>query len=182
MITSLVSACSQSEVQAEYKKINEAWNQILISYQERSDLLTYVLDEIIDDPETDNHLVQSAINSNNEFILIQRSPDIQKNTTAMTQFVKYESKASEDLSQILLNLKKNNYHRSEVLIDTSNEIYQIEHEIAKLKLSYISAVQNYNNKIGSFPNNIYKILGVTHEMPYLPLMNEGQTTSMPIKK
>jgi hypothetical protein len=182
LITFIFSGCSQGALKSERKIIDEHWSQILVKYQARSDLFSIVLEELDGNLKTDVNLIKSASNLNKEFSLTQRMTDIQTNTASMIKFMQDEKKLTEEFSLILLDLKKNNYYQESLLIDLSNEIYQADHEISKMKLKYASSVQKFNLLTQMFPNNIFKLFGVSHELPFTPLIKDQETTSMLIQQ
>lgn len=182
VMSALFSGCSNKEIHAQSEKLNDEWNQIIINYQKRSDLFNQILEEIFDHPDIDNGLLQAAIESNKAFILIQSQEDIHQSNAALAEFAQTENRASDDISQVLVSLKKINYDQSELLIDISDDIYKTEHEISKQKLHYVNEVKQYNSKLHTFPINLLNIIDTIHEIPYLPLLNESGTLPLTRKK
>jgi hypothetical protein len=155
------------------------WNELILLYQQRSDLISYMTELIADNSDQSSGVLDVVSESNSKFILAQRMPQIMTDAAALMVFQQSQQKLANDLTNMMLILDNPIFKSDQELLDLKSDFGKLNEQIIKSRTAYIVAVHEHNKTLGTFPFSIFAFMSDYTELPNLSLDADSATIKLP---
>ncbi len=173
-LTLFLAGCNASKMEAHRANSIQHWNEMIVLYQQRSDLITYMAELMSEQYDQDSGVLSVVNESNAKFILSQRQPNLMTDASALLAFEQADAKLTLDLTNMLLILKNPVFQSNRELMDLKQDFSVIQEKIVSARQSYVDSVKVHNQTLNSFP---YNLIGFMLDYTELPLLKMDRDVS-----
>lgn len=174
-----LTGCGVGKVTTQRDELVLRWNELILLYQQRSDLISYMTELIADNSDQSSGVLDVVSESNSKFILAQRMPQIMTDAAALMVFQQSQQKLANDLTNMMLILDNPIFKSDQELLDLKSDFGKLNEQIIKSRTAYIVAVHEHNKTLGTFPFSIFAFMSDYTELPNLSLDADSATIKLP---
>jgi LemA protein len=179
LVTGL-SGCGYNNFQRLDEQVKASWAEVLNQYQRRADLVPNLVATVKGEASFEQDTLTKVIEARARATSIQATPELVNNPEAFQKFQAAQGELSSALSRLLVvtenypNLKAN-----QAFQDLRVQLEGTENRITVARNRYISAVQEYNVLVRSFPTNLTAMAMSYAVKPNFTVQNEAQISVPP---
>lgn len=150
-----LSGCGYNTFQSTDEQIKASWSEVLNQYQRRADLVPNLVSTVKGEAQFEQQTLTQVIEARSRATAIQATPELVNDPAAFQKFQQAQGELSGALSRLLVvsenypMLKANQAFR-----DLQAQLEGTENRITVARNRYITAVQEYNVSVRSFPSNL----------------------------
>jgi LemA protein len=148
--------CSQQRVLVrEDENVKKSWNFVQSQYQRRADLIPNLVRTVQGEANFERGTLNDVINARARATSMQVSPE---NLTPenVQKFQQAQSQLSGALSRLLVTVEQYpNLRANDAFRSLQTQLEGTENRIATARNDFNTAVQGYNVRVRTFPNNIF---------------------------
>lgn len=156
MLSSLLSAgCGYNKLQSSDEQVKASWSEVLNQYQRRADLVPNLVNTVKGYAAHESAALAEVAAARASVGTIRATPDLVNDPQAFAKFQSAQGSLSNALSRLLA--VSENYPQLKAdanFRDLQAQLEGTENRIAVARNRYISAVQQYNVTVRSFPSNL----------------------------
>jgi LemA protein len=179
LVTGL-SGCGYNNFQRLDEQVKASWAEVLNQYQRRADLVPNLVATVKGEASFEQDTLTKVIEARAKATSIQATPELVNNPEAFQKFQAAQGELTSALSRLLVvtenypNLKAN-----QAFQDLRVQLEGTENRITVARNRYISAVQEYNVLVRSFPTNLTAMAMSYAVKPNFTVQNEAQISVPP---
>jgi LemA protein len=180
LASTLLSGCGYNDFQSKDEATKAAWSEVVNQYQRRADLIPNLVNTVKGYASHEKDTLEAVTRARAAATSIQVTPEVLNNPAAFQKFQQAQGELTQALSRLMAvsenypNLKADTSFR-----DLQSQLEGTENRITVARQRYISAVQDYNVTVRSFPTNITaKIFGYQPK-PSFTVANEQAISTAP---
>lgn len=182
IITATVSACGVNAIPTKDEAVTAAWSQVLNQYKRRADLIPNLVSVVKGFAAQERDVLTSVVEARSKAIQTNIPTDILTNPEAFKAFQQNQGALSSALSRLLLVVERYpELKSSQNFLTLQSQIEGTENRIAVARRDYITAVQDYNTEIRTFPGMIWKSIFYSDAIAKQNFSVEGADLSDPPK-
>lgn len=137
------------------ENVKNSWNKVQSDYQRRADLIPNLVNTVKGEANFERGTLNDVINARAKATSMQVSPDnlSQEN---IDKFQQAQTQLSGSLSRLLVTVEQYpNLRANDAFRNLQTQLEGTENRIKVSRNDFNDAVQGYNVKVRSFPNNIF---------------------------
>jgi LemA protein len=180
LASTLLSGCGYNDFQSKDEATKAAWSEVVNQYQRRADLIPNLVNTVKGYASHEKDTLEAVTRARAAATSIQVTPEVLNDPAAFQKFQQAQGELTQALSRLMAvsenypNLKADTSFR-----DLQSQLEGTENRITVARQRYISAVQDYNVTVRSFPTNITaKIFGYQPK-PSFTVANEQAISTAP---
>jgi LemA protein len=172
--------CGYNAIQSNDEQVKANWSEVVNQYQRRADLVPNLVNVVKGFADHEKDVLLSVTNARAKVGSIQVTPEVLNDPAAFQKFQAAQSELSSALSRLLMLTENYPQLKTDSLFQKMmNQVEGTENRIAVARNRYITAVQDYNVGIRTFPNNLTaKIFGYK-EKPNFTVDDEKSIATPP---
>lgn len=154
-IGTLLSACGYNQIQINDEATKAGWAEVVNQYQRRSDLVPNLVNTVKGYAEHEKDVFTQVTNARANVGGIKLTPELLNDPAALNKFQQAQGELSSALSRLLV--VSENYPQLKAdanFRDLQAQLEGTENRITVARKRYIETVQEYNNSVRTFPNNL----------------------------
>jgi LemA protein len=141
------------------EKVNAAWAQVENNYQRRMDLIPNLVETVKGYANFEQKTLTDVINARSNATKVTLNADNLSDPEAVKNFEFAQGKLSYALSRLLVSVEKYpDLKANNNFVALQNQLEGTENRIAISRRDYISAIQEYNTKVRTFPGSIWALI------------------------
>jgi LemA protein len=180
LVASQLSGCGYNTFQSQDEQIKAAWSEVLNQYQRRADLIPNLVETVRGFAEQEQAVLIGVTEARAKVGSIQATPDLIDDPQAFEQFQQAQGELSSALSRLLVVVERYPELRSDANFrDLQAQLEGTENRITVARNRYISAVQEYNVTVRSFPTNLTAMVFGYDQKPNFTVENEAEIARPP---
>ncbi len=153
-ITSTLSSCGYNSMVKLDENVKTKWNQVETQYQRRSDLIPNLVSTVKGAAKFEQSTLTAVVEARSKASQIKVNPD-DLSEENIQKFQAAQGQIGQALSRLMVLTE--NYPElkaTQQFSDLSVQLEGTENRIAVARKDFNEAVQEYNTKVRSFPNNL----------------------------
>jgi LemA protein len=180
LATMLLAGCGYNAIQSKDEATKAAWSEVINQYQRRADLVPNLVNTVKGYAEHEQSTLEAVTNARAQVGKITLSVDDLNNPEKMKAFQQAQGELSSALSRLMAVSENYPNLKADALFQTLQaQLEGTENRIAVARNRYITAVQEYNVLVRSFPENLTaKMFGYTTKANFT-VENEKQISTAP---
>ena len=180
LVASQLSGCGYNTFQSQDEQIKAAWSEVLNQYQRRADLIPNLVETVRGFAEQEQAVLIGVTEARAKVGSIQATPELIDDPQAFEQFQQAQGELSSALSRLLVVVERYPELRSDANFrDLQAQLEGTENRITVARNRYISAVQEYNVTVRSFPTNLTALVFGYDQKPNFTVENEAEIARPP---
>ncbi|HEY0589697.1 MAG TPA: LemA family protein [Pseudoduganella sp.] len=151
----LLAGCGYNKLQSNDEQIKASWSEVLNQYQRRADLVPNLVNTVKGYAAHESAVLAEVAAARASVGTIRATPDLVYDPQAFAKFQSVQGSLSNALSRLLA--VSENYPQLKAdanFRDLQAQLEGTENRIAVARNRYISAVQQYNVTVRSFPSSL----------------------------
>jgi len=180
LASTLLSGCGYNQFQSKDEATKAAWGEVVNQYQRRADLIPNLVNTVKGYASHEKDTLEAVTKARAAATSFQITPEVLNDPAAFQKFQQAQGELTSALSRLMAvsenypNLKADTSFR-----DLQSQLEGTENRITVARQRYITAVQDYNVTVRSFPTNITaKIFGYQAK-PSFTVANEQSISTAP---
>ena len=175
-----LTGCGYNTLQTRDEQIKASWSEVLNQYQRRADLVPNLVSTVKAEANFEQNTLTRVVEARARATSIQATPELINDPAAFQRFQQAQGELTGALSRLLVvsenypNLRANQGFR-----DLQAQLEGTENRIAVARNRYISAVQDYNVTVRSFPSNLTAMAFGYKERPNFTVDDERSIARPP---
>jgi LemA protein len=180
VMSSLLSGCGYNQFQSKDEATKAAWGEVVNQYQRRADLIPNLVNTVKGYASHEKETLESVTRARAAATSFQITPEVLNNPAAFQKFQQVQGELSGALSRLMAvsekypDLKANTNFR-----DLQSQLEGTENRITVARQRYITAVQDYNVTVRSFPTNLTAMIFGYQAKPSFTVENEKAISTAP---
>ena len=180
LLASALTGCGYNTLQTRDEQIKASWSEVLNQYQRRADLVPNLVSTVKAEANFEQNTLTRVVEARARASSIQATPELINDPVAFQRFQQAQGELTGALSRLLVvsenypNLRANQGFR-----DLQAQLEGTENRIAVARNRYISAVQDYNVTVRSFPSNLTAMAFGYKERPNFTVDDERSIARPP---
>ena len=180
VLTLGLSGCGYNTFQTTDEQVKAGWSEVINQYQRRADLIPNLVSTVKGEAKFEQDTLTKVIESRAKATSIQATPELINDPAAFQKFQQAQGELTGALSRLMVvseqypNLRANQGFR-----DLSAQLEGTENRITVARNRYITAVQDYNVTVRSFPSNLTAMVMGYKEKPSFTVDNEKEIAKPP---
>ena len=175
-----VSGCGYNDFQSLDESVKASWSEVLNQYQRRADLVPNIVATVKGEANFEQETLTKVIEARAKATSIQATPELVNDPEAFEKFQKAQGELSGALSRLMVVSEQYpNLRANQAFQDLRVTLEGTENRITVARNRYVQAVQAYNVKVRSFPENLTaKMFGYKPKANFT-VQNEAQISVPP---
>ena len=179
-MATLLSGCGYNNFQTLDEQVKAAWSEVLNQYQRRADLIPNIVASVKGEASFEQDTLTKVIEARSKATSIQATPELVNDPEAFDKFQKAQGELTGALSRLMVvaeqypQLKAN-----QAFQDLRVQLEGTENRITVARNRYITAVQDYNTFVRSFPQNLTAMIFGYKPKANFSVENEKQISTAP---
>ncbi len=175
-----LTGCGYNSFQSGDEQIKASWAEVINQYQRRADLVPNLVSIVKGEAKFEQDTLTKVIEARSKATSIQATPELINDPAAFQKFQQAQGQLTGALSRLIAvsenypNLKANQGFR-----DLQAQLEGTENRITVARKRYITAVQDYNVTVRSFPSNLTAMVFGYKEKPSFTVENETEIARPP---
>lgn len=180
LLASTLTGCGYNTLQLNDEQIKSGWSEVVNQYQRRADLVPNLVNTVKGFAAQEKAVLLGVTNARAKVGSIQMTPELINNPEAFAKFEAAQRELSGALSRLLV--VSENYPQltsSANFRDLQAQLEGTENRITVARNRYITAVQQYNVTVRSFPSNLTAMAFGYKAKPNFAVDNEKEISRPP---
>ena len=179
-VTLFLSGCGYNAMQQQDEGIKASWAEVLNQYQRRADLVPNLVNTVKGYAQQEKDVLLGVTEARSKVGSINVTPDMVNDAEKLKQFGQAQGQLSSALSRLLVVTENYPQLKSDGLFrDLQAQLEGTENRITVARNRYISAVQEYNTTVRTFPNNLFAGMFHMEVKPSFTVENEKAIAAPP---
>ncbi|MBA3582004.1 MAG: LemA family protein [Gammaproteobacteria bacterium] len=175
-----LSGCGYNNFQRGDEQITASWSEVLNQYQRRADLIPNLVNTVKGFAAQEKDVLLGVTNARAKVGSIQATPELVNNPQAFAKFQAAQGELSSALSRLLVVSENYPQLKSDANFrDLQAQLEGTENRITVARNRYITAVQEYNVTVRSFPSNLTAMIFGYKAKPNFTVENEKEIAKPP---
>jgi len=180
LATLSLTNCGYNAIQSQDEQIKASWSEVINQYQRRADLVPNLVNSVKGFAQQEQDVLLGVTNARAKVGSIQVTPEVLNDPAAFQKFQQAQGELSSALSRLLVVTENYPQLKSDALFrDLMAQLEGTENRITVARNRYITAVQDFNTTIRSFPTNLTAMAFGYKTRPNFTVDNEKQISSAP---
>ncbi len=176
----LASGCGYNRFQAQDEAVKAAWSEVVNQYQRRADLVPNLVNVVKGFAAQEQKVLIGVTEARAKVGTIQATPELVNDPVAFQKFQAAQGELSAALKSLIAVTENYPQLKSDASFrDLQAQLEGTENRITVARNRYISAVQDYNVLIRSFPSNLTAMLLKYQLKQNFGVENEAQISHAP---
>ena len=172
--------CGYNTIQSQDEQIKSSWSEVVNQYQRRADLVPNLVNSVKGFAQQEKDVLLGVTNARAKVGSIQATPEVINDPAAFQKFQQAQGELSSALSRLLVVTENYPQLKSDALFrDLMAQLDGTENRITVARNRYITAVQDFNTTIRSFPTNLTAMAFGYKARPNFTVDNEKEISSAP---
>jgi LemA protein len=172
--------CGYNAIQSNDEQVKSSWSEVLSQYQRRADLVPNLMNSVKGFAQQEKDVLLGVTNARAKVGSIQATPELVNDPGAFAKFQAAQGELSSALSKLLVVTENYPQLKSDALFrDLMSQLEGTENRITVARNRYITAVQDYNVTIRSFPTNLTAKMFGYKEKANFSVENEKEISVAP---
>ncbi len=155
----LLSGCGVNNIPSYNEAAKASFSQVLNQYKRRSDLIPNLVNVVKGYAAHEKETLEAVIKARSQVANMQIPPDLMNNSAALQQFEKNQQQMSSALSRLMVVVEQYpNLKANDNFLALQSQLEGTENRIAIARRDYITAVQDYNTELRTFPGRIWAFI------------------------
>ena len=157
LLVSSVTGCGINNIPTYDEAVKASWSQVLNQYQRRSDLVPNLVNTVKGFAAQEKEVLTAVVEARSRVAQTTLPKDILTNKEAFQQFQQNQQALTSALSRLLVVVERYpDLKSNQNFLALQSQLEGTENRIAVARRDYISAVQQYNTEIKTFPGRIWR--------------------------
>ena len=180
VLIGLLSGCGYNSIQSKDEGVKAAWSEVVNQYQRRADLVPNLVNTVKGYATHEEEVFTKVTEARASVGKVTINADQLDDAAAVAKFQQAQGELSSALSRLLVvtenypNLKSDQSFR-----DLQAQLEGTENRITVARNRYITAVQDYNTFVRSFPQNLTAMVFGYKAKANFTVENEKQISTAP---
>ena len=180
LATLSLTNCGYNAIQSQDEQIKASWSEVINQYQRRADLVPNLVNSVKGFAQQEQDVLLGVTNARAKVGSIQVTPEVLNDPAAFQKFQQAQGELSSALSRLLVVTENYPQLKSDALFrDLMAQLEGTENRITVARNRYITAVQDFNTTIRSFPTNLTAMAFGYTARPNFTVDNEKEISSAP---
>jgi len=180
LATLSLTNCGYNAIQSQDEQIKSSWSEVVNQYQRRADLVPNLVNSVKGFAQQEQDVLLGVTNARAKVGSIQATPEVLNDPAAFQKFQQAQGELSSALSRLLVVTENYPQLKSDALFrDLMAQLEGTENRITVARNRYITAVQDFNTTIRSFPTNLTAMAFGYKARPNFTVDNEKEISSVP---
>jgi len=150
-----LTGCGYNTLQTNDEQIKASWSEVVNQYQRRADLVPNLVNTVKGFAAQEQKVLLGVTEARAKVGTIQATPELVNDAAAFKKFQGAQGELSQALSRLLAVTENYPQLKSDANFrDLQAQLEGTENRIAVARNRYITAVQQYNVTVRSFPSNL----------------------------
>lgn len=174
LMTSLVAGCGINKIPTLDEQVKSAWAQVENQYQRRADLIPNLVETVKGFARQEQETLTAVTEARSKATSIQISADDLDDPEKMRAFEQAQSQLTGALSRLMaVSERYPDLKSNQNFLALQSQLEGTENRISVARRDYVTAVEQYNTEIRTFPGRIW------HTIMYsdLPLRENFEATT-----
>ncbi|QJD58025.1 LemA family protein [Pseudomonas sp. gcc21] len=174
LMTSLVAGCGINNIPTYDEQVKSAWAQVENQYQRRADLIPNLVETVKGFARQEQETLTAVTEARSRATSIQISADDLDDPEKMRAFEQAQSQLTGALSRLMaVSERYPDLKSNQNFLALQSQLEGTENRISVARRDYVSAVQQYNTEIRTFPGRLW------HTIMYsdMPLRENFEATT-----
>lgn len=175
-----LSGCGYNSLQQQDEGIKASWSEVLNQYQRRADLVPNLVNTVKGYAQQEKDVLLGVTEARAKVGSINVTPDMVNDEAKLKQFSQAQGELGSALSRLMVVTENYPQLKSDTLFrDLQAQLEGTENRITVARNRYISAVQEYNSNVRSFPTNLTARMFGMSVKPNFTVENEKAISAPP---
>lgn len=175
-----LSGCGYNSLQQQDEGIKASWSEVLNQYQRRADLVPNLVNTVKGYAQQEKDVLLGVTEARAKVGSINITPDMVNDEAKLKQFSQAQGELGSALSRLMVVTENYPQLKSDTLFrDLQAQLEGTENRITVARNRYISAVQEYNSNVRSFPTNLTARMFGMSVKPNFTVENEKAISTPP---
>lgn len=174
LMTSLVAGCGINKIPTLDEQVKSAWAQVENQYQRRADLIPNLVETVKGFARQEQETLTAVTEARSKATSIQISADDLDDPEKMRAFEQAQSQLTGALSRLMaVSERYPDLKSNQNFLALQSQLEGTENRISVARRDYVTAVEQYNTEIRTFPGRIW------HTIMYsdLPIRENFEATT-----
>lgn len=150
-----LSGCGYNDIQSDDENVNATWAEVLNQYQRRADLVPNLVASVKGYAAHESEVFAQIAEARAKIGGLPNMQQAPQDEQSIKQFQQAQASMSSALSRLLVvNEKYPDLKSDQLYTNLMVQLEGTENRIAVARHRYVQAVQTYNTRIRTFPNNL----------------------------
>ena len=151
-----LTACGINNIPIYDEQVISTWAQVENQYQRRSDLIPNLIATVKAFAAQEKDTLTAVVEARSKVASIEVSGDMINNPQILQQFEKAQSQLGAALKRLLVVVERYpDLKSNQNFFALQSQLEGTENRIAIARRDYITAIQNYNTEIRTFPGRLW---------------------------
>ena len=156
LLVSSMTGCGINNIPTYDEAVKASWSQVLNQYQRRSDLVPNLVNTVKGFAAQEKEVLTAVVEARSRVAQTTLPKDILTNKEAFQQFQQNQQALTSALSRLLVVVERYpDLKSNQNFLTLQSQLEGTENRIAVARRDYITAVQQYNTEIKTFPGRIW---------------------------
>ncbi|MES2070044.1 MAG: LemA family protein [Pseudomonadota bacterium] len=180
LVSLSLSGCGYNTLQSNDEQVKASWSEVVNQYQRRADLVPNLVNTVKGFAAQEKDVLLGVTSARAKVGSIQATPELLNNPEAFAKFQAAQGEMSGALSRLLVVTENYPQLKSDANFrDLQAQLEGTENRITVARNRYITAVQQFNVTVRSFPSNLTAMAFGYKEKPNFTVENEKEIAKPP---
>jgi LemA protein len=180
LATTLLSGCGYNQFQVKDEATKAAWGEVVNQYQRRADLIPNLVNTVKGYAAHEKDTLEAVTRARAAATSFQITPEVLNNPEAFQKFQQVQGELSGALSRLMAVSEAYPQLKADASFrDLQSQLEGTENRITVARQRYITAVQDYNVTVRSFPTNLTAMAFGYQAKPSFTVENEKAISTAP---
>ena len=180
LVTLTLSGCGYNTLQSNDEQIKSSWADVLNQYQRRADLIPNLVNTVKGFAAQEKDVLLGVTNARAKVGSIPATPELLNNPDAFAKFQIAQRELSGTLARLLVVSENYPQLKSDANFRALQaQLEGTENSITLARNRYITAVQDYNVTVRTFPSNLTAMAFGYKTKPNFAIENEKDIAKAP---
>ncbi len=154
-VLALLSGCGYNAIQQKDEAVTAAWSEVLNQYQRRADLVPNVVNTVKGYASHEADVLTRVAEARAQVGTLKITPEMLSDPAALTKFQAAQGELSSALTRLMAVSENYPQLKADALFQNLQvQLEGTENRITVARNRYVSAVQDFNTYVRSFPQNL----------------------------
>ena len=175
-----LSGCGYNQLQSLDEQVKASWSEVLNQYQRRNDLVPNLVNTVKGFAKQEQDVLLGVTNARSKVGAIQATPELVNDPEAFKRFTQAQGELGSALQRLLAVAANYPQLKSDANFrELQAQLEGTENRTAVARNRFITATQQYNTTVRSFPVNLTAMLFGLKEKPQFAVENEKEISRPP---
>jgi LemA protein len=180
LLATFMSGCGYNSIQSKDEGVKAAWSEVVNQYQRRADLVPNLVNTVKGYAQHEEEVFIKVTEARAQVGKITLSADDLGDEAKMKQFQAAQGELSGALSRLMAISENYPQLKADGLFQNLQaQLEGTENRVAVARNRYVTAVQDYNTYVRSFPNNLTAMIFGYKTKANFSVENEKQISTAP---